>query len=168
MTAADPAEEAGRQIERLLAELRDAPDPRAAVAADELATCLVRLYGDGLSRIATMLGPDRLTELCADPLVASLLLVHDLHPVPAEERIRQALAGSGADLMGIDEAGVVRLRIPAGGSRCGSTRQVVRRDLEAVVRRAAPEAADVEVDIPEPPPPLLQVSLRPGITGLPR
>jgi hypothetical protein len=144
------AEETGRHIERLLAQLRD--DPRAAAAAEELTGHLVRLYGDGLTRIAALLGPERLAELCADPLVASLLVVHDLHPVPLADRIRQALAGTGAELLGV-ESGVARLRVT--GSRCGAG-----RDVEAAVRSAAPELSGVELVTP---PALLQVSLRPGL-----
>jgi hypothetical protein len=146
------AEEAGQHVDRLLAQLRDGPDPRAAAAAEELVRHLVQLYGDGLARIATMLGSDRLTELSADPLVASLLLVHDLHPVPVADRIRQALAGTGAELLDITEAGLVRLRVTA--SRCGAARR-----LETAVRRVAPEVSEVEIVTPAP---LLQVSLRPG------
>lgn len=147
------AEEAGRQIDRLLAELRDGPDPHAAAVAEELTGHLVQLYGDGLTRIAAMLGPDRLAELCADPLVASLLLVHDLHPVPAAERIRHALAGTGVDLLSVDDDGVVWLR--AASSGCG-----VSRTVEAAVRRVAPEVSRVELRTAAP---LLQVSLRPGL-----
>jgi Fe-S cluster biogenesis protein NfuA len=161
----DPAEEAAREVDRLLAELREGADPAAAAAAEELTGCLVRLYGDGLARIAAMLGPQPLTELCADPLVANLLLIHDLHPVPAAERIRQALAGTGAELLGLDD-GVARLRLPAGGSRCGSARQGAQRDVEAAVRRAAPEVSEVAVEVPAAPPPLLQVTLRPGLAAL--
>jgi Fe-S cluster biogenesis protein NfuA len=157
------AEETGRQIERLLTELRAGPDPRAGTAAEELSRLLVQLYGDGLARIAAMLGPDRLAELAADPLVASLLLVHDLHPVPVAERIRQALHGSGAELLAVEETGVVRLRLRSAAPGCGSARQGTLREIETVVRRAAPEVTDVDVSIPPPEPPLLQVSLRPGL-----
>ena len=148
-----PAEDAGRHIDRLLAELRDGPDPHAGQVAEELTVRLVQLYGDGLARIATMLGPERLAELCQDPLVASLLLVHDLHPVPAAERIRQALAGSGVELLGVDDSGVARLRATRSG--CGQARAV-----ETLVRGVAPEVTEVDIATAAP---LLQVSLRPGL-----
>jgi hypothetical protein len=152
MTAA--AEQAGQHIDRLLSELRDGPDPHAAAAAEELVRHLVQLYGDGLTRIAAMLGPERLAELCADPLVASLLVVHDLHPVPVADRVRQAVSGAGAELLDIDESGVARLRVT--GARCG-----MARELEAAIRRVAPEVSGVDLVTPAP---LLQVSLRPGLT----
>ena len=65
--------------------------------------------------------------------------------------------------MRVDEAGRVHLRLAAGGSGCPSSRQVLVREIEAVVRRAAPEATDVAVEFPIAPPPLLQVSVRPGL-----
>ena len=157
------AEEAARHIESLLAQLRDSSDPRAAAVAEDLTRSLLQLYGDGLTRIAAMLGPERVAELCADPLVSSLLLVHDLHPVPVDERIRRALAGSEAVLVGVDETGVVRVRLPAGRPGCGGAHRAALREIEAVVRQAAPEATHVVVEAPVAPPPLLQVSLRPGL-----
>jgi Fe-S cluster biogenesis protein NfuA len=167
MTAPDTAEVAAQRVDELLAELRGRPDPRAAAAADELTCCLVQLYGAGLTRIAAMLGPERVTDLCADPLVESLLLVHDLHPVEMEVRVRRALERTWrqpGDIqeVGVDEAGVVHVRLPAGRG-CSSSRQAMAQEVDAVARRAAPEATDVVVETAPAPPPLLQVSLRPGL-----
>ncbi|NMO57769.1 NifU family protein [Actinoplanes sp. TBRC 11911] len=143
-------------IDRILGDLRNCADPRAGELGEELAGSLVGLYGDGLARIVAALGPQRVAELCRDPLVASLLLVHDLHPVPMEERIRVALDGVDADYLGIDEAGVVRLRVRGIQRGCGS--RTALRDIEALVRRAAPEAYGIDCELP---PPLLQISVRP-------
>jgi hypothetical protein len=152
-------------IDRILGELRDCADPRAQALGEELVGSLVGLYGDGLGRIVAALGPERVAELCRDPLVASLLLVHDLHPVPVDERIREALNGTEAEYLGIDDAGLVRLRVRGVERGCGS--KAALRDLEAVVRRAAPEAYGIEFDLVAAPPPLLQVSLRPGLRAHP-
>lgn len=168
MTTSDATEVAAQRIDELLAELRSRPDPRVAAVAEQLTCCLVQLYGDGLTRIAAMLGSERVADLCADPLVESLLLVHDLHPVEMDTRIRLALDRArrhpgDIEYLGVDEAGVVHLRLKAAGHGCQSSRQAVVGEVEAVVRRAAPEATDVVVEIPAAPPPLLQVSLRPGL-----
>jgi Fe-S cluster biogenesis protein NfuA len=168
MTAPDAAQVAAARVDRLLEQLRSGADPRAAVVAEELVRCLVQLYGAGLTRILEMVGPDRGAELCVDPLVESLLLVHDLHPVDPGTRIRRVLERARArtgdvDFLGIDEAGIVRLRLRSGGQGCGSSRQAVLLMIETIVQQAAPETAGVEVDVPSAAPPLLQVSLRPGI-----
>jgi len=164
-TAPDPAEAAGERIDQLLAELRERPDRRAAHLAEELTRCLVQLYGAGLTQIAARLGADELGDLCADPLVESLLLVHDLHPMDTGTRIQRALERlrhpSGPEYLGLDEAGVVRVRLPAGGG-CQSSRQAMVHRIESVVAQAAPEVTDIVVEAPAPSLPLLQISVRPG------
>ena len=157
MTGPDAAEVAADRVDGLLAQL-SAADPRAAAAAEELTRCLVQLYGAGQARIVDMIGTERSTDLCADPLVESLLLVHDLHPLDADTRIRRALGTYPGELeyRGIDAAGVVRLRLTGGG--CGSARRTAAQRIEAIIRQAAPEVTGIEVDNA---PPLLQVSRRP-------
>jgi len=169
MTATDDAaEQTAERIDQLLAELRARPDRRVAEAAEQLTACLVQFYGAGLARIAERLDPDRLADLCADPLVESLLLVHDLHPMDTAARIRRALDGmrpaDAVDVLGVDGDGTARLRL-AGGGGCPSSRQGVVRQIEAVVMRAAPELSGVEVVTAPAPPPLLQVSMRPGLAA---
>ena len=164
----DPAEQAAARVDRLLEQLRSGPDPRAAAVAEELVRCLVQLYGDGLDRIVRIVGPARAADLCADPLVESLLLVHDLHPVDAGTRVGLALerlrSRTGTvDYLGIDDAGVVRLRLRDGVRGCGSSVESARELIEAAVLQAAPEASAVELEVPAAPAPLLQISRRPGM-----
>jgi hypothetical protein len=142
---------AGERIDKLLAELRSSPDPQAAGAAEELTRCLVQLYGDGLARITAMLGDLRTAELCADPLVESLLLVHDLHPLAAPERVRAALERHDITVYEVSHTDdVVRVQIAAGG--CSAAGRA-----EAIARAAAPEAGQVVVETARP---LLQIALR--------
>jgi hypothetical protein len=151
------AREAGARVEALLAELRARSGPEAAGVAEELVTCLVRLYGAGLEAIVRTIGDDQRLKalLIADPLVESLLLVHDLHPLDADTRIRRALGrlGTGAEFLGVDSAGVAHIRL---GHGCGSTTAVV----EQAITDAAPEATGVEFAPREEP--LLQITRRPA------
>ena len=151
------AQDAGARVEALLAELRTRSGPEAAGTAEELVTCLVRLYGAGLEAIMRTIGDDSRLQalLVTDPLVESLLLVHDLHPMDADTRIRRALGrlGTGAEWLGIDEEGVAHVRL---GHGCGSTTEVV----EKAIADAAPELAGVEFAPREAP--LLQIGRRPG------
>jgi hypothetical protein len=160
VSAADPgagARETGERVESLLAELRARSGPEAAAVAEELVTCLVRLYGAGLETIMRTVGDDNRVQalLVADPLVESLLLVHDLHPLDTGTRIRRALGRSGisAELLDIDSAGVVHLQL---GHGCGSTAAAV----EQAVADAAPETTGVEFAAREAP--LLQITRRPA------
>jgi hypothetical protein len=157
MADGDNARAAGEQIESLLAELLARSGPQAADVAEELVTCLVRLYGAGLAAVMRIVGDDDrlLARLIEDPLVESLLLVHDLHPLDTATRIKRALAriGGGAEFLGIDDAGAALVR-PGGG--CGSTAAAI----EQAVTDAAPEAAGVRLVPREQP--LLQITRRPA------
>jgi hypothetical protein len=150
------AREAGKRVEALLAELRTRSGPEAAGVAEELVTCLVRLYGAGLETIMRTIGDDQRLRalLVADPLVESLLLVHDLHPLEADDRIRRALGrlGTGAEFLGVDDAGIAHVRL---GHGCGSTTAVV----EQAIADGAPEVAGVEFAPREAA--LLQIGRRP-------
>jgi Fe-S cluster biogenesis protein NfuA len=178
MAAGHDARAAGERVETLLAELRSHAGPRVAETAEELVSCLVELYGAGLAQIVQILvqdesGPHLLARLAADPLVESLLLVHDLHPVDAGTRIQHALgqvmAGLGphaghVEYRGIDTRGVVHLRLERGAHGCGSTASAVRAALETSALEAAPEAAGVDIEVVAAPSelPLLQIGRRPG------
>jgi len=151
------ARETGARVETLLAELRARSGPEAAGAAEELVTCLVRLYGAGLEAIMRTIGDEQRLQalLITDPLVESLLLVHDLHPLDTDTRVRRALGrlGTGAEFLGIDNEGVVHVRL---GHGCGSTAEVV----EDAITNAAPETNGVEFAPREAP--LLQITRRPA------
>jgi hypothetical protein len=149
------AREAGERVEKLLAELRARAGPEAADVAEELVTCLVQLYGAGLATIMQVVSEDDRLQalLISDPLVESLLLVHDLHPLDTQARIRRVLGrlGPGAELVGIDEDGVVEVRLASG---CGSTMAAV----EEAIAAAAPETTGVRQAPRDPP--LLQIARR--------
>jgi Fe-S cluster biogenesis protein NfuA len=178
MAAGDDAQAAGERVEALLAALRSQAGPQVAATAEELVGCLVELYGAGLARITEILGEDEsgpklMDKLVADPLVESLLLVHDLHPLDTSTRVRRAVEevlpqlGSHAgnvEYLGLDEAGVLRLRL----EQSGCSADTVRDLIEKAVAGAAPEAAGVAIEMAQPPaePTLLQITRRPaGIQG---
>ena len=112
MARVTDARATGERVEALIAELRARAGSQAGDAAEELVGCLVEFYGAGLAAIVAILGTDRdagprlLDALAADPLVESLLLVHDLHPLDTDARIRRALEqvrprlGAHADAIG--------------------------------------------------------------------
>src|ERR1700719_4052610 len=94
MAEGHDAEAVGERVETLLSELRSQAGPQVAAAAEELVSCLVELYGAGLARITEIVGqagPQLMDKLVADPLVESLLMVHDLHPLDTSARVRRAV-----------------------------------------------------------------------------
>ena len=176
MAEGDDAQAAGERVEALLAELRAQAGPQAAATAEELVSCLVELYGAGLATIIKVVGEDRpelMDKLVADPLVESLLLVHDLHPLDTSARVRRAVEevlpqlGSHAgevEYLGLDDTGVLRLRLEQRGCSADTVRDLISK----AVAGAAPEAAGVDIELVQPPaePTLLQITRRPvGIQG---
>jgi Fe-S cluster biogenesis protein NfuA/nitrite reductase/ring-hydroxylating ferredoxin subunit len=171
---------AGERVEGLIGELRSQPDPRVAEVAEELVRTLVDLYGEGLAHVMNVAQsaadggqPSGCVEqLVADPLVASLLLVHDLHPVDVDTRIQRALddvrpyLGShagGVEYLGVDDEGVVHLKLEGSCHGCPSSTVTVRLAIEKAIEEAAPETVRVEVAgvVAEPAgPALLQIGRR--------
>jgi Fe-S cluster biogenesis protein NfuA len=186
MAAGHDAQKAGERVEALLAELGSQAGPQVAATAEELVSCLVELYGAGLAEIVRIIGEDAeengtgqqlMDKLAADPLVESLLLVHDLHPLDTSARIRRAVEevlpqlGARVDEIeyrGLDDHGIVHLRLERSAGGCQSTAGQIQTVMEQAVAGAAPEAAGVAIEVTEAPAelPLLQISRRPaGIQG---
>ena len=150
----------GERIGELLGGLADSGDDKALYAAEESVRLLVELYGEGLSRLTAAMaetddGLARLRELAGDGLVASLLIVHGLHPVPLEQRIDDALdsvrpyLGShagGVEVIGVDDEGVLQLRLQGSCDGCSSSSETVRVAIENAVLAAAPEIVAVHAE----------------------
>src|SRR4051794_41263560 len=115
------------------------------------------MYGEGLSRIVAA---ESLPV--EDDLVAHLLFLHGLHPVPVEERVGRALDevrpyllahGGGVELLGIDD-GVVKLRLDGACNGCPSSAVTPRSAVEGAILRAAPDVPPLHaqgVGQPRPP-----------------
>ena len=176
-------QEVGTRVEELLAALQTTAGGKAAAAADELVGLLVGLYGDGLTRIVTLLGEQgdaglaALTKLAEDPLVESLMLLHGLHPLDVDARIQRALdevrpyLGShagGVEYLGVFD-GVAKLRLEGSCNGCPSSTVTVQLAISGAVEAAAPEVTQVLVEgMTEPAPPgpkLLQIGTRPPTEG---
>ena len=164
----------GERVERLIAELGALADAGVRVTAEELVRELVGLYGAGLERVMAIVteagAGGVLRGLVEDPLVAGLLVLHDLHPLTTAERVRAALDGvrpylglheGGVELLGVAD-GVVRLRLEGACDGCPSSRITVTESIERAIARVAPEVARVDVEgaVPDAPP-LLQIGRRP-------
>lgn len=170
----------GEQVDELLDALRAGKGDAAAIA-DRLVRLLVGLYGDGLARIVAVLaeqgqaGAAIMTALTDDPLVESLLLLHDLHPLDVDARVQRALdqvrpyLGShagGVEYLGLT-GGVARLRLEGSCHGCPSSTVTVRLAIEGAVMNAAPEVNEVVVEgmTKAPEPALLQIGRRPETAG---
>jgi Fe-S cluster biogenesis protein NfuA len=163
----------GERIEALLGQLRATADPATADTTEEVVRLVVELYGAGLERAVELAGPEVLERLVEDELVASLLVLHGLHPKDTETRVVEALdkvrpyLGShagGVELLGVDPEGVARLRLEGSCDGCPSSTMTVKLAIERAIEEAAPEVTAVEVEnlTPEREPQLLQIrTMRP-------
>lgn len=148
--AARNLRDVGDQVEALLAEFAEAGDPVGAERAEQLVRLLMELYGGGLERVMELASgaaaADFVERLTEDPLVASLLILHDLHPVPLEQRVEQALAGARrytgdtVRFIGID-GDVAVFAIDASA---GCTSVTARTAVEEAVAKQAPDVNRVE------------------------
>lgn len=97
-------------------------------------------------------------RLAADDLVASLLLVHGLHPRDVHRRVSDALdsvrpylGSHGGDVHLLEVAGdTVRLRFAGSCKSCPSSAVTLELAVEDAIRTAAPEISSIEVVAAQP------------------
>ena len=172
------------RVEGLLEELDSLADPAGRETAAALAQALVELYGEGLRRIMARIGQDAgpggegaaglRADLAEDELVAHLLFLHDLHPVPLEQRVLGALEevrpyleshGGGVELVGLED-GVVRLRLEGSCSGCPSSTMTLKLAIEDAIHKAAPDVEEIEAEgVIEAAPPLLKLEISEALGG---
>jgi len=111
-----------------------------------------------LARILELAGEDMALRerLADDDLVASLLVLHDLHPLGLEDRVRRALDGvrpylgshgGDVEVLAIDgDAGVVTLRMLGSCDGCASSSVTLELAVQRAIEEAAPEITRIEVD----------------------
>ena len=158
-TAPTVSDDPGRLVQRvqdLQARLEDHADPATRALADELVSAVVQMYGAGLERIVAGLGadPERTEALAADPLVATLLLIHDLHPVPLQERVQAALDsvrpymeshGGNVELLSLHD-GIARIHLRGSCSDCAASSVTLELAIKQALEEAAPDLEGLEVE----------------------
>lgn len=147
----DDGELIGR-VEGLLGELESLGDPGARDVALETVQALLELYGAGLERILEGVGTSAAAALAGDELVAHLLLLHGLHPVSVEDRVRGALDGvrpylgshgGDVELVGVS-GGVAVVRMQGSCEGCPASAMTLKLAIEDAVLKAAPDVERVE------------------------
>jgi hypothetical protein len=140
-----------RRVEMLLNRFSTFPPSSGArTDAEELVRIISSLYAECLRAVVQTLREDAgeradtiLERCCEDPLVASLLVTHGLHPVPLEVRVRRAIEtvkpalqtkNAGVELLSVDED-VVSVRVDGMADAVSL--------VEQAVYSAAPEVLEV-------------------------
>ena len=147
---------AGDRIQTLLDSCA-AGGTAAHERAQQLVREVVGLYGAALERIVQSGDPGLTERLATDDLVASLLLVHGLHPHDLRRRVSDALDrvrpylgshGGDVDLLEVadePEGATVRLRFAGSCKSCPSSAVTLEFAVEDAIRVAAPEVLSIEV-----------------------
>jgi Fe-S cluster biogenesis protein NfuA/nitrite reductase/ring-hydroxylating ferredoxin subunit len=143
------------RVQELTGRLEDLDDPACRSLAEELTSAVVQMYGAGLERIVELIDDEETRgRLAGDELVAGLLMIHDLYPVPIEERVMQALDtvrpymeshGGNVELLGIED-GVARLRLEGSCKSCRASSSTLELAVRQALQDAAPDLLGMDVE----------------------
>lgn len=149
------------RLEELIQELEQSPDQKTRSQAREIVQVLLELHGKSVNRMLELVfesdrgGQMLIDRLAQDDLVSNLLVMHGLHPLDLETRVRHALEevrprlgahGGSVQLLEVTDDGTVRLRLEGNCEGCPSSRMTLKFSIEEALYAAAPDIAVLEVD----------------------
>jgi Fe-S cluster biogenesis protein NfuA len=149
-----------QRLEGLLRGVERFTDPAAQSHTRLIVQAVLDLHGAALGRLVEILGEAGeagrgILDACGrDDVVSGLLLLHGLHPLDLEARVRQALEGvrpylrshgGNVELLGVDD-GVVRLRLEGSCHGCPSSAVTMKQTIEEAILGKAPDAVSVVVE----------------------
>ncbi len=159
--------EAVALVQELQERFERCEDSEAKRSGEALIGALVQMYGGGLAQLVRLLSEsdgaqERLrAALECDPLLATLLLIHDLHPATLEERVAEALEqvrpymeshGGNVELRSL-QGGVARIRLQGSCSDCAASAVTLELAIKQALEEYAPDIESLEVEGVAGPPP---------------
>jgi Fe-S cluster biogenesis protein NfuA len=148
-----------QRLDMLLRDVEESADPAVAARTREIVQAVLDLHGTGLERILGHLDAageagTSIRDACAeDDVVSGLLLLHGLHPMDLEARLRRALEqvrpalrshGGNVELISVRD-GVVHLRLEGNCHGCPSSAATMKMTIEEAIFANAPEVESIEV-----------------------
>ncbi len=136
-------------VDQIVTRIEEILDETGGGREEELVRAMMQLYGAGLQRMVEIVkGTEYGERIADDKLLGSLLLLHGLHPLDAETRVRRMLQRleRGFDshflLEGIENE-IANIRVERNGSPLppGMAGAIERATLEV-----APDLAGVKVE----------------------
>lgn len=150
------------KIEGLIQDIERMADPAAQSRTKELVQALLDLHSTSLQRMLEIIyqtgavGQAIIDDLGRrDELVSSLLILHGLHPLDLETRVRQALDklrpymgshGGNVELLDVTAEGVVKLRLEGSCHGCPSSHVTLKYAIEEEIYKAAPDVVALQVE----------------------
>ncbi|MBE3558813.1 MAG: NifU family protein [Ktedonobacteraceae bacterium] len=169
------------RIETLVQEVTRFSDAHARATTEELIQAILDMYGEGLARILELAeqnehGQALIESFAQDELVASLFLLHGLHPLDVETRIGRALDevrpylrshGGNVTLLRVED-GIAYLRLEGSCHGCPASTVTLKHVIEEAINQAAPDLDGIKVeDATASQPVVSQPAARP-VTFVPR
>ncbi len=157
-----------RRIQELVEQIETLPNPDARNLLHECLQATLAFHGQGLARMLQVIadagdsGKNISDRLIHDEAVRGLLLIHGLHPVDLETRLREALAkvrpymeshGGNVELIGLEDD-VARLRLQGTCQSCPSSAVTLELAVRHAVEEACPDLMGFEVEGTTPAKPL--------------
>ena len=144
------------RVQKLAAKLEDAGDPEIRAAALDLVQSVIELHGAALDRMIGVLsqtaeGKEALSQALGDDLVASMLLLHGLHPDDMQTRVLRGIAkvrpylqshGGDVELASLRD-GIVRLVLHGSCGSCPSSSLTLKNAVEDALFEAAPDIVQI-------------------------
>lgn len=150
----------GERIQKLLERIEALPYPGAKELIQECMEAVLAFYGQGLRRILEIVsgaGPEGrkvYRDLIHDDIIKGLLLIHDLHPLNLEARLRDALDkvrpylkshGGNVELISL-ENDIARLRLQGTCQSCASSAVTLELAIKHAIEQACPDLVHFEVE----------------------
>jgi Fe-S cluster biogenesis protein NfuA/nitrite reductase/ring-hydroxylating ferredoxin subunit len=150
----------GARIQQLLEQIEALPAASTRELIHEFMEATLAFYGQGLARILQIVsesGPESqkvYQHLINDKVLRGLLLIHDLHPVDLQTRLRDALDhvrpylrshGGNVELISLTGE-TARLRLQGTCKSCASSAITLELAIRHAIEEACPDLAEFEVE----------------------
>lgn len=148
------------RVQELAAKIDGLSDPTVRKTAQDFMRSIMELYGLGLAKVVQVLsdsgdaGAPMRAELINDGVFASLLLIHDLYPVPLEQRVEEGLDsvrpylnshGGAVELIRIKD-GVAYLRLEGSCKGCPASQATLELAIKKALDESAPDLVGLQVE----------------------
>ncbi len=158
-TAPSNLQQQAKRLQELVERAGQLRDSSARTLVQDCLQAVLGFYGDGLARVLQVVqetGPAGETvreRLLTDPAVAGLLIIHGLHPVDLETRLRGALDkvrpylerhGGNVELLSL-KGEFARLRLQGHCKTCPSSAVTLELAVRKALEEACPDLTGFEV-----------------------
>jgi Fe-S cluster biogenesis protein NfuA len=158
-----------QRLDDLIEEVERTADPAARDRLQGTVSLLLEIHGAALGGILQAIDGSQgdaaqiFEKIGRDPVISPVLVLHGMHPLDTESRVRQGLEkvapyaashGGHVELVSVNDDGVVSLRLEGSCHGCPSSRVTLQSTIEKEIYTLAPEVTSIVVEglVDEPAP----------------